>query len=100
VGDEYPSASILGVDLSPIQPQWVPPNVRFMVDDVESPWLHKPDSLDFIHARHTSVSFKNMPHVLSESYRWADSRDIVRCPYADFDTDASSREASLNFKRC
>lgn len=35
VGDLFDSASILGVDLSPIQPEWVPPNVRFMVDDVE-----------------------------------------------------------------
>jgi hypothetical protein len=35
VGDQFPAANILGVDLSPIQPEWVPPNVRFMVDDVE-----------------------------------------------------------------
>jgi hypothetical protein len=35
VGDQYPSASILGIDLSPIQPVWVPPNVKFMVDDFE-----------------------------------------------------------------
>lgn len=35
VGDRFPSSNILGVDLSPIQPEWVPPNVRFMVDDVE-----------------------------------------------------------------
>jgi hypothetical protein len=44
VGDLYPAANILGVDLSPIQPEWVPPNVKFMVDDVESPWL-KPKGL-------------------------------------------------------
>ncbi len=35
VGDLFESANVLGVDLSPIQPEWVPPNVRFMVDDVE-----------------------------------------------------------------
>jgi methylase of polypeptide subunit release factors len=35
VGDQFPTSNILGVDLSPIQPEWVPPNVRFMVDDVE-----------------------------------------------------------------
>ena len=35
VGDLFPSSNILGVDLSPIQPEWVPPNVRFMVDDIE-----------------------------------------------------------------
>lgn len=30
-GDMYPSAEVIGVDLSPIQPSWVPPNVRFEV---------------------------------------------------------------------
>lgn len=69
VGDEYPASSILGVDLSPIQPLWVPPNVRFMVDDVESFWLHKPDSFDYIHARHTSVAMKDMSKLCSEAFR-------------------------------
>ncbi|KAG4431839.1 hypothetical protein IFR05_012677 [Cadophora sp. M221] len=68
IGDEYPSASVLGIDLSPIQPVWVPPNVKFMVDDFESPWLHGRDRFDFIHARHTSVAVKNMPKLLAQAY--------------------------------
>lgn len=28
VGEKYPSAEVLGLDLSPIQPTWVPPNVK------------------------------------------------------------------------
>jgi hypothetical protein len=39
VGDLFPAANVLGIDLSPIQPEWVPPNVRFMVDDVEYVFL-------------------------------------------------------------
>ncbi|KAK4068523.1 hypothetical protein Purlil1_13774 [Purpureocillium lilacinum] len=39
VADEYPSAGVRGYDLSPIQPQYVPPNVEFFVDDVEEEWL-------------------------------------------------------------
>lgn len=35
VGDMFPSASVLGTDLSPIQSVWVPMNVRFLVDDAE-----------------------------------------------------------------
>lgn len=35
--DEYPEATVVGVDLSPIQPTWVPPNVKFLVDDLEEP---------------------------------------------------------------
>ncbi|KAK0651105.1 S-adenosyl-L-methionine-dependent methyltransferase [Cercophora newfieldiana] len=34
-GDEFPDAEIIGTDISPIQPTWVPPNVRFVrsIDD-------------------------------------------------------------------
>ncbi len=34
-GDEHPEAQVLGVDLSPIQPEFLPPNVTFEVDDME-----------------------------------------------------------------
>ena len=36
----YPDAHILGTDLSPIQPAWVPPNCQFEVDDCELEWLY------------------------------------------------------------
>lgn len=47
---DFPSAQVIGTDLSPIQPQWVPPNCQFEVDDFESPWLYS-QPFDFIHAR-------------------------------------------------
>lgn len=50
VGDLYPSTSILGTDLSPIQPGWLPPNVKFEVDDCCDEWLYK-RPFDFIHTR-------------------------------------------------
>ena len=70
VGDEYPSAQILGVDLSPIQPVWVPPNVKFMVDDVESEWLEPENFYDLVHARHVTQAFKNFPTLLERAYRY------------------------------
>jgi hypothetical protein len=33
MGDKYPEAEIIGTDLSPIQPDFVPPNVRFFIED-------------------------------------------------------------------
>lgn len=30
-GDEFPSAEVIGTDISPIQPSWVPPNVKLYV---------------------------------------------------------------------
>ena len=49
--DKYPSAEVLGTDLSPTQPSLIPPNLRFEVDDFTEPWVFRRDSFDFIHAR-------------------------------------------------
>lgn len=61
MGDQFPSANVLGIDLSPIQPEWVPANVHFLVDDAESEWVHPPDYFDYIHTRHTVMAIKDWP---------------------------------------
>ena len=71
MGDEYPSAQILGIDLSPIQPVWVPPNVKFMVDDAESDWLEQENFYDLVHARHVTQAFKDFPTLLERAYKSA-----------------------------
>jgi SAM-dependent methyltransferase len=68
-GHKYPSAEVLGIDLSPIQPSWVPPNVKFIVDDAESPWLYPSDSFDFVHIRHMCSSIKNWPKLLAQAQK-------------------------------
>ena len=67
MGDLYPTANILGIDLSPIQPPWAPPNVRFMVDDVEQPWLHQRNHFDYIHARHIIMAIRDWPKLFGRS---------------------------------
>ncbi|KAK2038085.1 hypothetical protein LZ31DRAFT_599947 [Colletotrichum somersetense] len=37
--DEHPQANVVGVDLSPIQPEYVAPNCAFEIDDVEKEWM-------------------------------------------------------------
>lgn len=39
MGDEFPNADITGTDLAPIQPNEVPPNVNFYVEDSYAPPL-------------------------------------------------------------
>ncbi|KAL2397735.1 Methyltransferase pytC [Exophiala dermatitidis] len=51
MGDQFPSAEIVGLDLSPIQPSAVPPNVKFEVDDVEDNWTFPNSSFDLIFSR-------------------------------------------------
>lgn len=42
---------VLGVDLSPIQPDFVPPNCRFEVDDITKDWTYQENEFDFVHIR-------------------------------------------------
>ncbi|KAH9989104.1 S-adenosyl-L-methionine-dependent methyltransferase [Xylariaceae sp. FL0662B] len=49
--DEFPDAEVIGVDISPQQPQWIPPNLKFEVDDVTQSWTYEPNSFDYIHMR-------------------------------------------------
>ncbi|KAI1466586.1 S-adenosyl-L-methionine-dependent methyltransferase [Daldinia caldariorum] len=92
MGDAYPSANILGVDLSPIQPQWVPPNVRFMVDDVESEWLHPLNHFDYIHSRHTIMAIKDWDQLLKTAYEhlkpggWLELQEIYHFPMSSNNT--------------
>ncbi|KAE8137914.1 S-adenosyl-L-methionine-dependent methyltransferase [Aspergillus pseudotamarii] len=51
MADEYPSARRIGVDLSPIQPSFIPPNCGFKIDDVTLPWTFAGNQFDFIHLR-------------------------------------------------
>ncbi|KAL8939647.1 MAG: hypothetical protein Q9216_003255, partial [Gyalolechia sp. 2 TL-2023] len=80
-GDKYPDAEILGNDLSPIQPHWVPPNVRFEVDDVEDDWAyHQP--FDYIHCRMMGNAIKDWPKLHRQCYEhvkpggWAEFIDL------------------------
>lgn len=82
MGDEYPSASILGIDLSPIQPEWVPPNVRFMADDMEASWLEGENFYDYVHGRHITPAIKNFPAFLHNAYKCVPflvNKDTLRC---------------------
>lgn len=58
VGEALPSAQVIGVDLSPIQPVWIPPNVEFLVDDIEDNWVHASD-FDFAHLRFVGIALKD-----------------------------------------
>ncbi|RJE17737.1 Methyltransferase [Aspergillus sclerotialis] len=58
MADEYPDATVDGIDLSPIQPGWVPPNCSFEVMDFESEWDFS-EPFDFIHGRNLAGSVRD-----------------------------------------
>ncbi|GKZ24620.1 hypothetical protein AbraIFM66951_012024 [Aspergillus brasiliensis] len=68
VGDLYPKIKLIqGNDLSPIQPDLVPPNVVFEVDDVESEWPPR-QPFDLIHARYMCGSIQDWPKLFQQAY--------------------------------
>jgi SAM-dependent methyltransferase len=68
--DEFPSAKVIGTDLSPMQPWWVPPNCTFYVDDSDNEWTFQPDeAFDYIHGRAMGGSIKDWDVLYREIYK-------------------------------
>ncbi|OHW92242.1 methyltransferase domain-containing protein [Colletotrichum incanum] len=67
--DTFPSANVIGVDISPIQPSWVPPNCRFQIDDFEKEWTFNHD-FDFIHARNLEGCIANLPGLFEQCFAY------------------------------
>lgn len=49
--EDNPLAEVIGTDLSPIQPGFVPPNLRFEIDDATDTWVYPENHFDLIHIR-------------------------------------------------
>ncbi|KAF1991871.1 S-adenosyl-L-methionine-dependent methyltransferase [Aulographum hederae CBS 113979] len=68
--DKYPSASVIGMDLSPVQPAYVPPNLTFYIEDAEAdgPWSFDSGSFDYIHGRMIIVGIKAWPAFFARAF--------------------------------
>lgn len=112
--DEHPQSQVLGNDLSPIQPVFLPPNLSFEVDDLEEPWTFS-TKFDYIHARMMTGSIVDWPRLIKQSYEnltpggWLELQDITfpaKCDDGTWPEDSSLKkwtemmqEASLKFGR-
>ncbi|KAG6172696.1 hypothetical protein E4U51_006985 [Claviceps purpurea] len=67
--DQFPNASIIGTDLSPCQPQWVPPNLCFEIDDATLEWTWDANHFDFIHMRYIVGGIEDWTALFKEAYR-------------------------------
>lgn len=66
--DTYPSAEVIGTDISAIQPTWVPPNCKFEIDDAEHEWTYPKNYFDLVHSRHLAQSIKDWQCYLERIY--------------------------------
>ena len=67
--DKYPDCSVIGTDISLIQPTWVPPNSRFEVDDYNKEWTCNANFFDFVHIRWLTGTVKDWHTLYKEAYR-------------------------------
>ena len=65
--EHFPQAVIKGTDLSPIQPDYVPPNCHFEVDDAEDSWVYS-HKFDYIHGRMLVTCFQSHLAVFKSAF--------------------------------
>ncbi|RFN49778.1 methyltransferase domain-containing protein [Fusarium flagelliforme] len=75
-------ALVVGIDLSPTQPDFVPPNLTFYIDDIEDPWTFS-YKFDLIYGRMLTGSVRDWPKFIKQSYDnlesggWIELADIL-----------------------
>nr|XP_036585852.1 methyltransferase domain-containing protein [Colletotrichum truncatum]KAF6796043.1 methyltransferase domain-containing protein [Colletotrichum truncatum] len=81
--DEHPEATVLGVDLSAIQPEYVPPNCSFEVDDIEKEWTWT-TPFDFIFLRYMIGSFTDWNNIFTKAYDHLEPGGYIEIQDIDF----------------
>ena len=70
MAEQFPDATIIGTDLSPVQPVLVPDNVHFEIDDVEArewPWPN--NYFDYIHSRFMIASISSWQRLIRKAFQ-------------------------------
>ncbi|KAK1658482.1 methyltransferase domain-containing protein [Colletotrichum godetiae] len=104
-GDEHPEAEVIGVDLSAVQPLFVPPNVRFEIDDIEEPWLFS-QPFDYIHSRMMTGSISNWKRFLQSCFDnlnpggYLELNDIDAVPVSDDGTLTEDTSLMKSVRLC
>ncbi|KAL1911738.1 hypothetical protein Sste5344_002313 [Sporothrix stenoceras] len=92
MGDNLPNSIIIGNDLSANMPAFVPPNVKFEVDDVENEWVYD-QPFSYIFCRYMAASISDWPQLIRRTFEniepggWAE--------FQDFDLTYYSEDGSL-----
>ena len=79
--DQHPEASVVGIDLSAIQPSWVPPNAKFEVDDFDQEWTYT-TKFSLIHGRMISPFSADFPKLFQRCFNaiedggWFEMQDV------------------------
>ncbi|KAJ5834920.1 hypothetical protein N7447_000946 [Penicillium robsamsonii] len=101
--DTNPNSQVIGIDLSAIQPSWVPPNCRFEIDDFEQPWsFSKP--FDYIHGRELEGSIRDHDILFKQAFNnlnpdgWFEMASFDVNTYSDDGTHLGATNFLLSIK--
>ena len=65
----HPTASIIGTDLSPIQPTYVPPNCTWLLDDANHPWPSDFRArFDLVHTRSLGLGVEDWDRFVGQAH--------------------------------
>jgi hypothetical protein len=83
VADQTQSAHVVGVDLSPIQPSLIPPNLQFEIMDADDTWEGSEQHFDLIHTQFMNgVSIRSWDFFYQQafislvSYGWVENQEM------------------------
>jgi len=107
IADKYPSAYVIGNDISPVQTNLVPPNLQFEVDDIEQDWAYS-SPFDYIHGRYLNGAVRDWPRLMRQAYAntksggWVEFMDFTMTFYTnsgDFRPGCAVDEWTKNLKK-
>ncbi|KAI5458956.1 S-adenosyl-L-methionine-dependent methyltransferase [Mariannaea sp. PMI_226] len=67
--DEFPGCEVIGTDISPIQPSWIPANLKFEIDDCTQEWTYEPGSFDYVHIRYLVGTIPDWTALFKQAYK-------------------------------
>ncbi|KAJ9416461.1 S-adenosyl-L-methionine-dependent methyltransferase [Fusarium oxysporum] len=103
--EEHPAAEVIGVDLSPIQPPFVPPNCSFEIDDLEKEWTWT-TPFDFIFSRMMTGSFSDPETIAKKAFNglnpggWYEIQDIQLPVFCDDGTLDPKTSPLMKWQEC
>ncbi|SPO04198.1 related to TAM domain methyltransferase [Cephalotrichum gorgonifer] len=89
--DQFPQAQVTGTDISPIQSSWVPPNLKFEIEDCTLSWTFPEASMDYVHMRWLNGSITDWTAFFKEAYKtcrpggWAESSESSGLILSDYE---------------
>jgi SAM-dependent methyltransferase len=97
-GDLHPNASVLGIDLSPIQSNLIPPNVYFQMEDIEDNVTFG-RKFDLVHIRGSDWWMRDQPKFLKDVFKWLKPGGFVEFQEHDMSWGSSENNADFQWRR-